>query len=206
MENWLGVQVVTVTTYFLQCVFTTLLQVGRICTSECWGMSRFRWSPLKLVPLDCPPMRSCDVSGPPGPKMIVTFGPPCATLGPPSQPRTGRAHIWGYWSKQNQLVKVNCIQRKVANEMSLGWLKCDKRGVMSSIYSKSHYATSIRLRFNRRTFYFNTDHHERRPSLQDARRQPSSQEQQLSSQDAKRQLSSKKKQSSSQDARKQPSS
>ena len=42
--------------------------------------------------------------------------------------------------------------------MTLGWLKCDKRSVMSSIFSKSHHVTSSRLRFSRRTFFFNADH------------------------------------------------
>ena len=49
--------------------------------------------------------------------------------------------------------------------MNLGWLKCDKRSVMSSIFSKSHHVTSIRLRFNRRTFYFNTDHPHRETAI-----------------------------------------
>ena len=43
--------------------------------------------------------------------------------------------------------------------MSPGELKCDKRSVMSSIFSNFYHVTSISLRFNRRTFYFNCDHH-----------------------------------------------
>ena len=41
--------------------------------------------------------------------------------------------------------------------MSPGELKCDKRSAMSSLFSKLYHVTSIRLRFNRRTFDFNHD-------------------------------------------------
>ena len=36
---------------------------------------------------------------------------------------------------------------------------------MSSIFSKSHHVTSIRLRFNRQTFYFNIDHSHRETAI-----------------------------------------
>ena len=36
---------------------------------------------------------------------------------------------------------------------------------MSSIFSKSHHVTSIRLRFNRRTFYFHTDNPHRETAI-----------------------------------------
>ena len=53
------------------------------------------------------------------------------------------------WLKQNQLVKVNCTQIKVANEMSPGELKCDKRSTMSSIFFRkftmSHYDSTAEL-------------------------------------------------------------
>ena len=45
-------------------------------------LSRFRWSPPKTGPPGLSAVHGCAVSGPPGPKIIATFGPPARCLVP----------------------------------------------------------------------------------------------------------------------------
>ena len=129
-------------------------------TSVLWGpVSEMRTVTLSMAPpkINWSPglsaARSCAVSGPPGPIMIATFGPSsCTTLGPPSQP-----YCTGRQSRTSRSRSI--VHKEKYKELSLGWLKCDKRSVMNSIFSKRpRHVISIRLEFNRRTFYFNSDH------------------------------------------------